>query len=170
MGVLCCLKELCLQKDLSSGKARSQGRRRAPLVLSQCLQPWKKLLRQKVYLQNLGLKRPNLKAYKKLGKLLKPARTESTSGFGWNHAAWKQNSVSAIATLPFGSGHTKCQRKQPTLYNCTVTVGKMSAKVVLKVGLDMFLSSNSILLGDSKALPISCFQCLFASLQRLRCP
>lgn len=57
-GVLCCLKELCLQKDLSSGKARSQGRRRAPLVLSQCLQPWKKLLRQKVYLQNLGLKDP----------------------------------------------------------------------------------------------------------------
>lgn len=83
----------------------------------------------------------SLKAYKKLGKLLKPARTESTSGFGWNHVAWKQNSVSAIATLPFGSGHTKYQRKQPALYNCTVTVGKMSAKVVLKVGLDVYALS-----------------------------
>jgi len=30
----------------------------------------------------LGSERPNLKAYKKLGKLLKPARTESSSGFG----------------------------------------------------------------------------------------
>lgn len=124
-------------KNLSSGKARSQGRRRAPLVLSECLQPWKKLLRQKVYLQNLG----SFKAYKKLGKLLQPARTESTSGFRWNHAAWKQNSVSAIATLPGGSGHTKCHRKQPALYNCTVTVGKMSAKVVLKVGLGIYVFS-----------------------------